>query len=159
MLPVAADVRRVLDADAARAHCAQDSNLAGRLELAFGDVDQVFAQATHVVEGEFFQHRGSAHALECRALLAQDDPMGENVTIWAGTQSPHQYRDAYAQIMGIAQRQVRVIAPDVGGGFGSKAVLYPEQFVIPACALLTARPVKWIEDRREHLLTIYQERD
>jgi carbon-monoxide dehydrogenase large subunit len=158
-LPVAADVRHVLDADAPRVHSEQDSNLAGRLELAFGTLENVFEQAAHVVEGEFFQHRGSAHAMECRALLAQYDPMAENVTIWAGTQSPHQYRDAYAQVMGIAQRQVRVIAPDVGGGFGPKAVLYPEQFVIPACALLTARPVKWIEDRREHFLTTYQERD
>ena len=158
-LPVAADVRRVLDAGAARAHSAQDSNLAGRLELKFGNLENVFEQAAHVVEGEFFQHRGSAHAMECRALLAQYDPMGENVMIWAGTQSPHQYRDAYAQVMGIAQRQVRVVAPDVGGGFGPKAVLYPEQFVIPACALLSKRPVKWIEDRREHFLTTYQERD
>lgn len=158
-LAVAADVRTVLDAGAARAHCEQASNLAGRLELAFGNLDGVFNEAAQVVEGDFFQHRGSAHAMECRTLLAQYDAMGENLTVWAGTQSPHQYRDAYAQLMGMAQRQVRIVAPDVGGGFGPKTVLYPEQFCIPACALLTGRPVKWIEDRREHFLTTYQERD
>ena len=158
-LPVAADVRDAFADGAPSAHADRTHNRATHMTLGFGNVHAAFAAAAHVVAGEFFQHRGSAHAMECRALLAQYDATGENVTIWAGTQSPHQYRDAYAQAMGLGQHQVRVIAPDVGGGFGPKAVLYPEQFAIPACALLTGRAVKWIEDRREHFLTTYQERD
>ena len=158
-LPVAADVREALTPDAPRAHVDAEDNLAGTLRLAYGDVDAAFAGAAHIVRRALFQHRGGGHAMECRTLLARYDPTGESVTIWAGTQSPHQYRDAYAGVMGMGQHQVRVIAPDVGGGFGPKTVLYPEQFCIPACALLTGRPVKWIEDRREHFLTTYQERD
>ena len=158
-LPVAADVREALAPDAPRTHVDAEDNLAGTLRLEYGDVDAAFAGAAHVVRRELFQHRGGGHAMECRTLLARYDPTGESVTIWAGTQSPHQYRDAYAGVMGMGQHQVRVIAPDVGGGFGPKTVLYPEQFCIPACALLTGRPVKWIEDRREHFLTTYQERD
>jgi carbon-monoxide dehydrogenase large subunit len=158
-LPVAADVRDARADGAAPAHAGMDDNLAAQLQLAYGDVDAAFDAAHAIVRGEFFQHRGSAHAMECRALLARHDALGGQITIWAGTQSPHQYRDAYARVMGLEQHQVRVIAPDVGGGFGPKAVIYPEQFAIPACALLTGRPVKWIEDRREHFLTTYQERD
>ena len=158
-LPVAADVRTALESGAAKAHPEAEDNLAGTLTLEYGDVDAAFANAARVVRRTLFQHRGGGHAMECRTLLAQYDPTGEHVTIWAGTQSPHQYRDAYAGVMGVAQHQVRVVAPDVGGGFGPKTVLYPEQFCIPACALLTGRPVKWIEDRREHFLTTYQERD
>ena len=158
-LPVAADVRDALAPGAPRAHVDAEDNLAGTLRLEYGDVDAAFARAAHVVRRELFQHRGGGHAMECRTLLARYDPTGESVTIWAGTQSPHQYRDAWAGVMGMGQHQVRVIAPDVGGGFGPKTVLYPEQFCIPACALLTGRPVKWIEDRREHFLTTYQERD
>ena len=158
-LPVAADVANALAPDAACAHAELDDNLAATLKLGYGDVDGAFASAARVVSGSFFQHRGGGHAIECRALLARGEPDGESVTIWAGTQSPHQYRDAYAQTMGLDPHQVRVIAPDVGGGFGPKTVLYPEQFCIPALAVLTGRPVKWIEDRREHFLTSYQERD
>jgi carbon-monoxide dehydrogenase large subunit len=158
-LPVVHDVRTALEPGAATAHADIADNLAGQLSVEFGDVEAAFAGAATVVSGKFFQHRGSAHAMECRTLLARYDPGGEQVTIWAGTQSPHQYRDAYAGVMGLGQHQVRVVAPDVGGGFGPKTVLYPEQFVIPACALLTGRAVKWIEDRREHFLTTYQERD
>ena len=158
-LPVAAHVREALAPDAPRAHVDAEDNLAGTLCLEYGDVDAAFAGAAHVVRRALFQHRGGGHAMECRTLLARYDPTGDSVTIWAGTQSPHQYRDAYAGVMGMEQHRVRVIAPDVGGGFGPKTVLYPEQFCIPACALLTGRPVKWIEDRREHFLTTYQERD
>ncbi|MFT5449987.1 MAG: carbon-monoxide dehydrogenase large subunit [Gammaproteobacteria bacterium] len=158
-LPVCADVATALASDAAMGHSDIEDNLAGRMTHEFGDVDAAFAAADTVVSAHLFQHRSGGHAIECRTLLAQYDPTGENVTIWAGTQSPHQYRDAYALAMGRDQHQVRVIAPDVGGGFGPKTVLYPEQFVIPACALLSGRAVKWIEDRREHFLTTYQERD
>jgi carbon-monoxide dehydrogenase large subunit len=158
-LPVAAEVTEALAPGAPTAHASLADNLAGVLIAGYGDIDAAFANAAHVVRGKFFQHRGSAHAMECRTLLARHDPATDSYTIWAGTQSPHQYRDAFALAMGIADEQVRVIAPDVGGGFGPKTVLYPDQFALPACARLAGRPVKWIEDRREHFLTTYQERD
>ncbi|MGH6619961.1 MAG: xanthine dehydrogenase family protein molybdopterin-binding subunit, partial [Alphaproteobacteria bacterium] len=108
---------------------------------------------------ELFQHRGAAHPMECRAMLAHQDTLTDTLTIWANTQAPHQLRDVYCRMTGAADDRVRVIAPNTGGGFGSKVQAYPEHIATAAAALLTKRPVKYIEDRREHFLSTHQERD
>jgi len=119
-----------------------------------------FSGAAHVIKEDFFQHRGSAHSMETRGCIAEFDDATGQTRIWVTSQSPHQFKGAYADIMGLDDQAVNVIVPpDVGGGFGPKAVMWPEQFVIPACALIAGRPVKWIEDRREHFMCAYQERD
>ncbi|MDX1432945.1 MAG: xanthine dehydrogenase family protein molybdopterin-binding subunit [Gammaproteobacteria bacterium] len=158
-LPVVADAEKALGDGASAVHAGLEDNLAADLRLGYGDVDAAFAGAAHVVEESFFQHRGSAHPIECRAVLARHDAATGVMTVWCNTQSPHQYKGAYADVMGLPEHRVHVIAPDVGGGFGPKTILYPEQFSIPACALVCGRPVKWTEDRHEHFLTAYQERD
>src|SRR3546814_14731608 len=97
--------------------------------------------------------------MECRGGLAAQDPIGGTVTIWASTQAPHQQKEVFAEMMELPAHQVRVIAPDVGGGFGPKVQAYPEHVFIPAIAMALGCPVKWIEDRREHFIATHQERD
>ena len=87
------------------------------------------------------------------------DPASDLLTVWSGTQTPHIGRRMLADLLGRDLQSIRMIAPDVGGGFGPKAIFYPEEAVIPAVALKLGRPVKWIEDRREHFLCATQERD
>jgi len=158
-LPVVADVRQAIRPDAPVAHRDLEDDIACPMTQRYGDVEAAFASAAHVVEYACYQHRGSAHAMECRALIAEYDELNETMTLWSNTQTPHQYRGVFADMMDVPEQQVRVFAHDVGGGFGPKAVMYPEQFSVPACAMLTGRPIKWVEDRREHFVCATQERD
>src|SRR5947209_19056036 len=87
--------------------------------------------------------------MEGRAVLAIYDVLSQSFTIWSATQAPHGIKRAVAEMFGMAENHVRVIAPDVGGGFGPKVLTYPEEIVIPYCAKLLGRPVKWTEDRHE----------
>ncbi len=159
-LPVAADVLAAAAPGAAAAHADRPDNIAADFPMTYGDVDAAFAKAGHVFQESIFVHRGGAHSIECRGLIAAHDPIADAMTIWANTQAPHMMRNAYARMMGVPENQIRVIAPaDVGGGFGPKGMYYPEHFAVATAAKMLGRPVKWIEDRREHFLASYQERD
>ena len=104
-------------------------------------------------------NRQSGSPMEGRAVLATRDHRLDEVVIYASTQTPHTVRVAIAEILGIDVRRLRVVAPDVGGGFGPKARLYPEEIILAALALELDHPVRWIEDRNEHLLTAAHTRD
>ena len=158
-LPAVGDCRDGVAENAPRAHSTLNTNVAANFRLAYGDIDAAFAGAAHVYEEEIWQHRGGGMAMETRAVLASHDPASDLLTVWSGTQTPHIGRRAMADLLGRELETIRMIAPDVGGGFGPKAVFYPEEAVIPAVALKIGRPVKWIEDRREHFLCATQERD
>ena len=134
-------------------------NIAAIVPMAYGDVDAAFASAAHVFEEELFQHRGAAMTLEGRAVLASHDSVTDMLTVWSATQTPHLGRSTLADLLERDLESIRVIAPYVGGGFGTKAPFYPEEAVIPAAAMKLGRPVKWVEDRREHFLSATQERD
>ena len=153
------DCRDAIKEGAPRAHATLDSNVLSTFRLAYGDIDGAFADATHVFEEEIWQHRGGGMAIETRAVLANYDAAADHLTVWSGTQTPHIGRRMMADLLGRELESIRMIAPDVGGGFGPKAIFYPEEAVIPAAALKLGRPVKWIEDRREHFLCATQERD
>ncbi len=159
VLPAVADCRLAIAEGAASAHSDLDSNIVSTFRLAYGDIDAAFAAAAHVFAEEIWQHRGGGMALETRAVLASHDPVSDLLTVWSATQTPHIGRRMLADLLGRELESIRVIAPDVGGGFGPKAIFYPEEAVIPAAALKLGRPVKWIEDRREHFLCTTQERD
>jgi aerobic carbon-monoxide dehydrogenase large subunit len=159
VLPAAADCRVAIEEGAASAHSDLDSNIVSTFRLAYGDIDGAFAAAAHVFAEEIWQHRGGGMAIETRAVLASHDQVSDLLTVWSGTQTPHIGRRMLADLLGRELQSIRVIAPDVGGGFGPKAIFYPEEAVIPAAALKLGRPVKWIEDRREHFLCATQERD
>ena len=158
-LPAMVDWRRALDADAPRAHEGTPDNLVATLRGQFGAVDEVFAKAPHVFSETFETHRGGCHSMEGRGVAAMVEPFGGGLTVWSSTQAPHMIRRLIADHLGRAERQVRVIAPDVGGGFGPKCGFYPEEVAIPLAVLKLGRPVKWVEDRLEHFLSTTQQRD
>ena len=159
VLPAISDCRDALTLGAPPVHSDLPGNLASRIPMAYGDVDAAFATAAHVIAEEFWIHRGGGMSLETRAVLASYEPAGDLLTVWSSTQTPHLGRRVLADMLERNLETIRMIAPDVGGGFGPKAPFYPEEAVIPAAALRLGRPVKWIEDRREHFLTATQERD
>jgi aerobic carbon-monoxide dehydrogenase large subunit len=159
VLAAVGDCRDAIKNGAPRAHSDLESNVVSRFPLTYGDVDAAFAEAAHVFEEVIWQHRGGGMAMETRAVLASHDPATDLLTVWSGTQTPHIGRRMLADLTGRDLETIRMIAPDVGGGFGPKAIFYPEEAVIPAAALKLGRPVKWIEDRREHFLCATQERD
>jgi carbon-monoxide dehydrogenase large subunit len=142
-----------------RAHSDAPSNIAAGIQMAYGDVDAAFTRAAHVVEQSMWLHRGGGMALEPRAVAASEDVSSGLLTVWSSTQTPHLGRGILADLLGRDPESIRVIAPDVGGGFGPKAPFYAEEAVIPAAALKLKRPIKWAEDRREHFLCATQERD
>ncbi len=158
-LPAAVDCRRALAEDAPAAHCGLPDNLVASLALAYGDCGRAFAAAAHVVRASMHQNKGLGHAIECRGVLARPDPHDGRLTVWSGTQMPHRAHAVLADLLGCSEDELRVIAPDVGGGFGPKFVFYPEEAAIPVAARILGAPVKWIEDRREHFTATTQERD
>ncbi|MBL25544.1 MAG: dehydrogenase [Rhodospirillaceae bacterium] len=158
-LPVAGDFREAAKPGAATAHVDEEDNVCAVFTQEFGDVETVFANAPHVFKDTFFQHRGAAHPLETRAMMATYDEMSDHLTFYAGSQSPHRVREIYAKLRGVDDNQVRVLVPDVGGGFGAKGQTYPEYFSVAAAARRLCRPVKYMEDRRENFTATHQERD
>jgi carbon-monoxide dehydrogenase large subunit len=127
--------------------------------MGYGDVDDAFGKAAHVFEEQFWMHRGGGMSMETRAVAASHDAASDFLTVWSSTQTPHLGRSILADLLGRNLESIRMIAPDVGGGFGPKAPFYAEEAVIPAAAMKLGRPVKWQEDRREHFLCATQERD
>lgn len=125
-----------------------------------GDVPEALAGAHLVVERELITNRHAGNPMECRAGVALWDPAEDKLTLWSGTQVPHIARNMLAELLGLPEGNVRVIAPDVGGGFGTKAVLYPEDVALCVIARrMRGVPVKWVEDRAEHLLAATHARD
>jgi carbon-monoxide dehydrogenase large subunit len=124
-----------------------------------GDIDAAARAAEITITREFRTARQSGSSMECRGVLAYRDHRLDEVVVYASTQTPHPLRVALAEILGIEERRIRVVAPDVGGGFGPKARLYPEEIIIAALALELDHPVRWIEQRNEHLLTCAHSRD
>jgi carbon-monoxide dehydrogenase large subunit len=158
-LPAASDGRDAVKPGAARVHSDLPNNIAAIVPLTYGDVDGAFARAAHVFEDEMALHRGAAMTLEGRAVLASYDAAADMLTVWSATQTPHLARSTLADLLARDLESIRVIAPAVGGGFGTKAPFYAEEAVIPAVAIALGRPVTWQEDRREHFLAATQERD
>jgi carbon-monoxide dehydrogenase large subunit len=127
--------------------------------FAYGDVDAALGTADRVVEVRFHQGRQTHAPLEPRGCLARWLPGDETLTFWHSSQIPHPVRSALAARLGIPESAVRVITPDVGGGFGQKIPLYREELITAAAARLLGRPVRWIETRRENLLASLHARE
>ncbi len=124
-----------------------------------GDIEAARAAAEIAVTREFRLNRHGAVPLECRAALAVPDHRRDELALHLSTQGPHLMRVGIAECLGIPERRLRVISPDVGGGFGSKNRLMPEEVMVCAAALKTGRPVRWIEDRRENIAASVQARE
>jgi len=158
-LPAASDCRAALENGAPRAHLDTPDNAAAIFKVGYGDVAGAFASAAHAFKEELWHHRGCGHSLEGRAVLAACDSRTGDLTVWSGTQTPHLAKRSLAEMLERNPETIRVIAPDVGGGFGPKAIFYGEEAVVAQAAIALRRPVKWTEDRREHFLSTTQERD
>jgi carbon-monoxide dehydrogenase large subunit len=158
-LPVAGNCRAALAPDAPRAHSGHPDNVVARFAMAYGDCKAAFAAAAHVFREDLFAHKALGGAVENRGVVARHDPNEGTLTMWAGTQMPHRARTVLSDLFRMDPDRVRVIAPDVGGGFGPKFICYPEEAVVSLAAMLLGRPVKWIEDRRESFTATTQERD
>ncbi|MGW1138190.1 xanthine dehydrogenase family protein molybdopterin-binding subunit [Streptomyces zhihengii] len=150
-LPVLVDPEAALAPGAPLLHQDLPDNTAVAVATRVGDPDAAFAGAHAVVADRFEAHRYVASPIETRAISAQVDPYSGRLTIWSGTQTPHRLRDAVAHTLGLDAADVRVIAADVGGGFGQKGILYVEELLVPHAARRIGRPVVWREDRNENL--------
>jgi carbon-monoxide dehydrogenase large subunit len=126
-------------------------------KVGYGDAEAAFAKAAHVLHEDLWIHRGAAHSMEGRGIVAQIS--GRETQVWASTQKAHDLRNALADYIDLDETRLRVATPDVGGGFGPKLCVYPEDVATVAAATLLRRSVKWTEDRREHFTNAAQERD
>ncbi len=141
-------------------HDAAPDNVLVRREFRAGDVEVALGAAALVVERDLITNRHGGNPLEGRAGVAQWDPYGARLTYWSSTQVPHIARNALAEVLGLPEGRIRVVAPDVGGGFGVKSVIYPEDVALCLIAReLPGTPVKWTEDRVEHLQSAAHARD
>jgi len=161
VLPALVDPRKAMDPDAPQIHADVPRNLIYDWHL--GDpkaVDAAFKSATHVTRLDLVNNRLVPNPIEPRAALADYDAGTGNLTLWNTSQNPHVARLVISAFVGIApEHKLRVIAPDVGGGFGSKIFIYPEEVVCLWAARRTGRPVKWTADRSEAFITDAHGRD
>jgi carbon-monoxide dehydrogenase large subunit len=135
------------------------TNVAGTLTALRGDTDAAFANAAYVRRERFTVQRHSALPMETRGLLAEWDAAAGRLTVFGAAKVPFPNRRILASQMGLPEDSIHMVENDVGGGFGARGEFYPEDFLIPFAARLLGRPVKWIEDRREHLTAINHARE
>jgi aerobic carbon-monoxide dehydrogenase large subunit len=150
-LPPVLDPEKALDENSPLVHDYLGSNRAIRFGLKGGDANESFRSAAFTIERKFKMHRHSTVPMEPRAALANYEKGSGKLTLWASTQAPFILRSHISQLLGIPENKIRVIAPDVGGGFGAKLQISPEYIVVCVLSMLLSRPVKWTETRSENL--------
>src|SRR6266536_2556263 len=151
-LPVVTDMVAGAGPGAHVLHPEWGDNVAVFFQTGFGDADAAFSTADMTVRQRFDIQRYVGMPIETRGVVAQWDASDGSLTTWNGTQVVHFVQQGLVAALGLPPHKIRVIAPDVGGGFGTKANGYPEDLLIPAAAIASRRPVKWTEDRREHMM-------
>jgi carbon-monoxide dehydrogenase large subunit len=156
-LPAVLDVVEAQDDDAPRLDEGVPRNRSVEFTIRVGDTQAAVADADAEVEGVFSFSRQAGSPLECRGCVAEWD--GERLTVWSATQIPYALRDAIAVCLGLDGASIRVVVPDVGGGFGVKGAVSAEELCVAALAVRLGRPVAWIEDRSEHFVSAVHSRD
>src|SRR6266849_4778340 len=151
-LPVVTDMRAAAEPGAPLVHEAWGTNVGVAFTHGIGDVEAAFARADVVMSETFHIQRYVGMPLESRGVVAVWDRRDGALTTWNSTQVSHFVQQGLASALGLPHHKVRVIAPDLGGGFGTKASGYPEDQLVPIAAIVLNRPVKWVEDRREHMM-------
>src|SRR5262245_33338837 len=132
-------------------HEAQGTNLAAQYTVNVGDVEAAWQSAEYTRKATMAVHRHTGNPLETRGVVARYDAGRGELSVWGPTKVPHFNRTVLASMLDMPEHKIHFIEPDVGGGFGIRGEFYPEDFLIPFAAIKVGRPVKWIEDRREHL--------
>ncbi|MFQ5568322.1 MAG: molybdopterin cofactor-binding domain-containing protein [Rhodothermales bacterium] len=157
-LDAVVDLEKALEPGAPLVHDDLPSNVASHVIQEKGAYAAIRNRADVLIKRRFIYDRGTAAAMENRGTVAEWDDKNQQLTVWDTTQAPIPVRNALAGLLGLAESQVRVIAPFIGGGFGPKIFFYPEELLVPWIAMRLKRPVKWIEDRQENFFATTQER-
>ena len=157
-LPALADARQAVASGAPKVRTEMPNVLAS-FRVGYGDVEAAFKGAARQFRQELLQHRGSGHPLEGRGVAVEYRAGEDALIVWASTQMPNDLYHALATLLDLDETRLRVRTPDVGGGFGPKYCVYPEDVAVVAAAKLLGRSLRWSEDRREHFLGAIQERD
>jgi carbon-monoxide dehydrogenase large subunit len=159
-LPAVVDLEAAARPGGPLVHEDMGTNVCAEYTQRVGDPDTAFAAAPHVFRERLRMDRGAASPIETRGVLAAWNERTGELVVYDSTQAPIRIRNYLAALLGLPQNHVRVIAPDVGGGFGPKIMMcYPEEILVPLAAMRLGRPVKWIEDRRENFVSTNQERE
>jgi aerobic carbon-monoxide dehydrogenase large subunit len=156
ILPYVADCRDAQKSPPIRRELT--SNVVTSYKVGFGDVEPAFAKAAHVFKQDLWQHRGSGHSIETRGIVTEYREAEEAITVHASTQKAHDLQQTLTSLMDFDE-SLRVVAPDIGGGFGPKLCVYSEDVAVVAATRLLKRSLKWIEDRREYFTNAVHERD
>ena len=158
-LPATIDFTKAADPGSPLVHDDVPENVAARFAQVVGDPDSAFSQAAHVFREKLHIERSCGSPIEARGVVAEYDPRQGSLRVWDSTQAPITIKHGLAAMLGLPELKVEVIAPDVGGGFGTKILMFfPEEVLVPWAAIQLGRPVKWTEDRREHFISASQER-
>ncbi len=162
-LPVVVDARKALDSGAELIRDDLDGRASNRIfDWSAGDkaaTDAVFAAADVVVSQDMLYPRVHPAPLETCGAVADMDQVSGRLTIWCTTQAPHAHRTLYALVTGLPEHKIRIVSPDIGGGFGNKVPIYPGYLCAVIGSIITGRPVKWVEDRSENLMSTTFARD
>jgi aerobic carbon-monoxide dehydrogenase large subunit len=158
-LPVVATMDQARDPSVPGLFDGWRTNVFVQRQMKGGDIARARAEAAHVFTRTYSTQRQAGVPMEGRGVAAEYNPNDRMLTVWSSTQIPHLVRTYIAEELGWPESRLRVIAPDVGGGFGVKGQVFAEEVLVPWIALKTGRPVKWIEDRREHLTSSIHARD
>ncbi|MER3448516.1 MAG: carbon monoxide dehydrogenase [Chloroflexota bacterium] len=158
-LPAVVDPEEALKPEAPRLFDDIPDNISFRRQVSAGDVERAFAEADGVVRERLINHRLVPNAMEPRAAVAWYQPGTGDLTLYSTNQNPHIIRSWLISVIDLPEHKVRVIAPDVGGGFGSKIFLYPDEVVAAFASMQLGRPVKWVEDRSENFRATIHGRD
>jgi aerobic carbon-monoxide dehydrogenase large subunit len=154
-LPPLLDPLEAMQADVPPIHQELGTNVGLRVYHEGGDVASAFSQADRVVQQRYHVQRLAPVPLETRGVAAHYQPQEDFLTVWNSTQAPHRVRRYLAELLNRSEERMRVVAADVGGGFGEKGCMFPEDVVIPYLSLILGRPVKWAGDRQENMLTFH----
>src|ERR1700730_15941384 len=158
-LPAVVDLEQGLSAGSALVHDDLGCNVSAHVRQAKGNYALAAAKADRIIKRRFWYEHGISSPIETRGVVARWDARANHMTIWDTTQAPVFVRNGLAGVLGLNERQVRVIAPFVGGGFGPKIMMfYPEEVLLPWVSMKLNRPIKWIEDRLEHFFATTHER-
>lgn len=158
-LPAVVDPELGLSDQSPVIHERYGTNLIGDFRVEKGDTEAALAAAPHRLRRRFYHHRYAAIPMECRGVVGRYDERTDSMSIWSACQVVHWLRREASTILDMPEARIRCIALDVGGGFGVKGHVYPEDLLIPFLARVVGRPVKWIEDRHEHFISACHSRD